>query len=285
MKLIYLAAPIDSLALRDNQPGDASRLVATRYETRVHLRSRHWVFDPSDAWSASSDLADGRVQEINDAALEAADGMLAILPRSIPTVGVPLEIGRARAAGKPVVVLSESMPTALMNTGAVWEQHIERAVATLTRMVAEADGQPAPVRTLMVSKAHPDAQAPTRAYAGDAGWDLYVDEDAEIPPRSAVDLPLGVAVAIPDGYYGRIVGRSSTHRKHGLHVVEGIIDAGYRGPLFANAWNPSGETKLIERGQRIAQLILTRVPAEEYVLVDQLPESERGTRGFGSSGK
>jgi dUTP pyrophosphatase len=131
-----------------------------------------------------------------------------------------------------------------------------------------------------------DAILPTRAYTGDAGYDLYTTETTVIPPKTVVDVATGVAVAIPVGHYGRIVGRSSTHRKRGLSVVEGVIDAGYRGPLFSCVWNPSEtESVTIEAGERVAQLIVTPVSQLDAYEVETLPNSDRGVRGFGSSGR
>jgi dUTP pyrophosphatase len=128
--------------------------------------------------------------------------------------------------------------------------------------------------------------APTKAYADDAGFDLYCDENIVIGPSTFVDVPLGVAIKVPEGTWGLLTGRSSTLRKHGLMVAQGVIDCGYTGPLFAGVWNMTDKPIQIERGMRLVQYILIHnaslnVEAQE---VDELPQTERGDSGFGSSG-
>lgn len=142
------------------------------------------------------------------------------------------------------------------------------------------------------------AHMPTQAYEGDAGWDLTICEDVVIPEGEGRDVRTGIAVAIPRGYYGRIVGRSSALRKKGVLVVEGIIDAGFRGELFCFAHYPmeplriqdpvgtaSGRVKILKTGTSIAQLIISPIPTVEWSEVVELNTSERGTSGFGSSGR
>lgn len=128
------------------------------------------------------------------------------------------------------------------------------------------------------------ATLPTKAYAGDAGYDLPVTGWHAIRPGEVIDLPTGLRVAIPEGYYGRIVGRSSTRRRRGIEVVEGIIDAGYRGELFVCAVNRNDRAVLVSAGERLAQLIPVAIPDLPTVQSADLPESDRGSNGFGSSG-
>jgi dUTP pyrophosphatase len=141
------------------------------------------------------------------------------------------------------------------------------------------------------TKLAPEAVVPMTAYPGDAGWDLHVLEPTWVAVNSGVDVRTGIAVAIPPGYYGRIVGRSSALRKKGLLVVEGIIDAGFRGELFSYAYCPPVTRNVttngvqLKAGDSIAQLILCPIPSIEWTEVDELPQSERGTNGFGSSGR
>lgn len=144
-------------------------------------------------------------------------------------------------------------------------------------------------------KLDPRAEQPTQAYEGDVGWDLQVLEDTFIRAGEGVDVRTGVAVALPVGYFGRIVGRSSALRRKGLLVVEGVIDAGFRGELFSFVYNPGidhlnanydgGWGIWLERGQSVAQLIVHRVEPARFVEVKQLEDSARGTAGFGSSGR
>lgn len=131
------------------------------------------------------------------------------------------------------------------------------------------------------------ARLPSRAHDTDAGFDLYVSESCTIAPGQFRDVPCGVAVALPEGSWGLLTGRSSTLRGLGLMVHPGVIDQGYRGPLFAGAFNLGRADQRVEAGSRIAQLIV--IPQDRLVPVesriDQLPLGERGSRGFGSSGR
>ena len=127
---------------------------------------------------------------------------------------------------------------------------------------------------------------PARAYAGDAGLDLAACDRVELGPGERALVGTGLAVAIPEGYMGLVAPRSGLATKHGISIVNtpGIVDAGYRGELLVNLVNTDRrETFVIEPGMRIAQLIVSPVPGVELVEVDELPESERGVRGFGSS--
>jgi dUTP pyrophosphatase len=132
----------------------------------------------------------------------------------------------------------------------------------------------------------PDAKLPTRAYPDDAGFDLYVVEDTDVPANQFVDIPLGVSVGLPVGVWARITGRSSTLRNFNLLVNEGIIDTGYTGPLFAGVRNLGNTPKRIEAGTRIAQIILHDNVTERFdaLAVDGHDETARGANGFGSSG-
>jgi dUTP pyrophosphatase len=127
---------------------------------------------------------------------------------------------------------------------------------------------------------------PTRAYDGDAGIDLAACERVELGPGERALVPTGLAVAIPEGYAGYVQPRSGLATKHGISIVNtpGLIDAGYRGELLVNLLNTDARRPfVVEPGMRIAQLVVLQVPQVSLVEVDELPESERGARGFGSS--
>lgn len=130
------------------------------------------------------------------------------------------------------------------------------------------------------------ARMPMRAHSDDAGFDLYVSTDVTVPPHGFKDIPSGVHMEIPNGYWGMLTGRSSTIRKRGLLVVQGIIDTGYRGELFSAVWNLTDKPVLVQKGERIAQFIVLPNATANTVLVrgDALGASERGWAGFGSSG-
>ena len=140
---------------------------------------------------------------------------------------------------------------------------------------------------LEVKKVRDSAVVPARAYAGDAGMDLAACERVELAPGARALVPTGLAVAIPDGYAGYVQPRSGLAAKHGISIVNtpGLVDSGYRGELLVNLVNHDDEQPfVVEPGMRIAQLVILQVPPVELVEVDELPESERGADGFGSSG-
>ncbi len=127
---------------------------------------------------------------------------------------------------------------------------------------------------------------PARAYSGDAGLDLSSCERVELAPGERSLVPTGLAVAIPEGYAGFVQPRSGLAAKHGISIVNtpGLVDSGYRGELLVNLVNTDmHEPFVVEAGMRIAQLVILPVPALELIEVEELPDSERGDRGFGSS--
>ena len=139
---------------------------------------------------------------------------------------------------------------------------------------------------LPVRRLREDAVLPERAYAGDAGLDLAACEPVELGPGERAVVPTGLAVAIPEGYAGFVQPRSGLASRHGIAVVNspGLIDSGYRGEIRVVLLNTdTTETFVVERGMRIAQLVVVPTPEFELLEVDELPESERGVRGFGSS--
>jgi dUTP diphosphatase len=127
---------------------------------------------------------------------------------------------------------------------------------------------------------------PRHAYAGDAGLDLSACERVVLEPGERSLVHTGVAVAIPPGYAGYVQPRSGLAIEHGITIVNtpGLVDSGYRGELRIILLNTDREHAFtIESGMRIAQLVILPVPPVELQVVDELPESERGERGFGSS--
>jgi dUTP pyrophosphatase len=139
---------------------------------------------------------------------------------------------------------------------------------------------------VQIRRLRPEARVPDRAYAGDAGLDLAACERVELGPGERALVPTGLAVAIPDGFAGFVQPRSGLAARHGIAVVNspGLVDSGYRGELRVVLLNTDrSESFVIEPGERIAQLVVLPVPEIELVEVDELPESERGVRGFGSS--
>ena len=141
---------------------------------------------------------------------------------------------------------------------------------------------------LLIKKLRDDAIVPTRAYDGDAGLDLAACERVELGPGERALVGTGLAVAIPEGHAGLVQPRSGLASRHGITIVNtpGLVDSGYRGELKVILLNTDEhEAFVVEPGMRIAQLVVMPVPLVDPVEVDELPESERGVRGFGSSSK
>jgi dUTP diphosphatase len=139
---------------------------------------------------------------------------------------------------------------------------------------------------LPVRRLRDNAVVPERAYGGDAGLDLVACDRVELAPGERALVGTGLAVAIPEGYAGFVQPRSGLAAKSGITIVNtpGLVDSGYRGELKVVLLNTDREEPfVVEPGMRIAQLVVLPVPPVSLLEVDELPESERGVRGFGSS--
>ena len=141
--------------------------------------------------------------------------------------------------------------------------------------------------TVNIKRLDSEVELPTYAYEGDAGLDLRANADVTIAPHERALIPTGLAIALPDGYAGFVQPRSGMALKRGLSIANtpGLIDAHYRGELKVIAVNLDPHEAIhIERGERIAQLVIQAVPVVHLVEVDELDETDRGAGGFGSSG-
>jgi dUTP diphosphatase len=146
----------------------------------------------------------------------------------------------------------------------------------------------AAVLELPVRLLHPDACPPTRAYEGDAGFDLVSVEAAELAPGARASLGCGIAIELPEGTCGLVLPRSGLARDYGVTVVNspGLVDSGYRGELRVTLLNTDrAETFHVEPGMRIAQLVVVALPQVAVTVRDALATSVRGEQGFGSSGR
>jgi len=130
-----------------------------------------------------------------------------------------------------------------------------------------------------------NSKPPTRNTPTDAGLDLYASEAALINGRGWKAVSVGISISIPDGFYARIAPRSGLAYKYGLDVFAGVVDSGYRGEIKVIIYNAGEKDYLINAGDKIAQLIIEKCYLWNTLIVDELNESSRGERGFGSSGK
>lgn len=137
---------------------------------------------------------------------------------------------------------------------------------------------------IKIKKLFEGADLPTKGNLSDAGYDLYSSEKVSIPAGATVLVSTGVAMSIPTGFVGLIWDRSSMGVK-GIHRHAGVIDSGYRGHIKVCLHNASCETYHVERGDRIAQMVVQESPHFELELVESLDDSDRGESGFGSTGK
>jgi len=137
-----------------------------------------------------------------------------------------------------------------------------------------------------VKRLRPDAILPTRATGGSVGYDLYAVEDVTIGSLQFGTVKTGIAVAVPGGYYARIAPRSGLAVKYGLAVLAGVVDNDYRGEVKAVVANFAAGTGdvTLRAGDRVAQIILEACATPPVVELAELPGTERGEGGFGSSG-
>ncbi len=258
------------------------------------------MFDPGDAFAIANVRRHGvmnpAIAAINALALDRADTVVAFLPAGVASVGVPMEIDRAVSAGKLVFILTDLEVSFMLNYNQpnVIRLPLEEssAMAIVHQMpglwstvMAEWDMTERP-EYLPVKLLDSDAKLPTRAYYDDTGFDLYTIGEHVIEPGSWLDIPTGIAVELPSNIWAMLTGRSSTWRNLRLNVIQGIIDPGYRGPLFVGVHNPTELPITIVHGTRLAQLILMGNYTREFAAIEvqELNPSLRGTQGFGSSG-
>lgn len=147
-----------------------------------------------------------------------------------------------------------------------------------------------PLEAVTVKRLTETATVPTRAHEHDAGWDLYADKSVHLSPGLRAIVSTGVSIAVPQGFVGMVCPRSGYAAKYGVTVLNapGIIDAGYRGEIkviLQHCMDVNyGQSLRIERGDRIAQLVIAPISTKNLIEVDELDNTERGDGGFGSSG-
>lgn len=128
------------------------------------------------------------------------------------------------------------------------------------------------------------AQTPEQAKESDAGYDLFSAIECVLGPKERKLIKTNIAIAIPDGYYGRIAPRSGLAFKHGIDVLAGVIDSGYRNEIGVILYNTGKEDFIVSKGMRIAQIIFEKCHNASFILTENLPESQRNLGGFGHTG-
>ena len=141
-----------------------------------------------------------------------------------------------------------------------------------------------PMESLKVYLAHPRAILPQRANATDAGMDISSIEDVVIPKGGRALVDTGIKVVVPNGYYLRVAPRSGLAVKHGIHVGAGVVDEGYTGIVKVLLFNMGDDDFGVTSGTRIAQLILEKISLGPVEQIFEMPNTDRGAGGFGSTG-
>lgn len=275
MSLVYFAEPID----QDRHDDLEAKFRATLVDLMATMG--HTVFRPATAWSVGKlDRASSTgVEGINRDALNRADLLVARLPLGAASVGVPMEIEHAtRTMGIPAIVVGTGGVALLANPNVhlVSEDFVE--FRDLFNTLADRKPRQKPIYHVGPLK--------PRSYAGDAGIDLVASETTVVPAGGTAKVPTGNRFQFPTGVWGWIVSRSSTFANWGLVVLPGIIDEEYTGELFASVFNPSDKPVLVNKGDRVCQIILfDNVTARfQPVQVDEIEDRDRGSNGFGSTG-
>ena len=277
----YLAEPID----------ESTGITSAQLRAALHMRGTPF-YSPRVAWQGLRAPFSPVIQQTNNVALASASVIVAVLPRNVPSVGVPMELQQARSAGIPCVILSDRTRKAsavFAEFPCMWTDSPEQAaMATQTHLHREPDTIPLftePAGVLVARYTTDDGSMPRTGKEGDAGYDLTCTADLTLDVGAQGQVPCGISVQLPDGYWCLIQGRSSSW-KRGISVKASVIDAGYRGQLWIDCHNIGRELVHIAAGERIAQLIPMQLPPRfDWQKVDGLEPSERGSSGYGSTGR
>lgn len=273
---VYFAHPIDNA---QNLNHDALEWV----RHQIIAQDGDVIYEPAQAFTVT-DVRDPRragmvINRVNATALGHADLVVAYVPDDVPTVGTIVEIIQAIELNIPVIVYGNRNSLVLAGLAHEHPEKVQLFDAEVAAPVAPV--APAGVLQWVGEPEH----TPTRAYPGDAGFDLTVAASVTVQPGENIDLDCGVSVALPENHWGLLVGRSSALRTLGLIVNTGIIDNGYRGNLFVNVYNPTGMDIVVGAGYRVGQLIPVPLFTGTAQNVQRLSSTPRGIQGFGSTGK
>lgn len=138
---------------------------------------------------------------------------------------------------------------------------------------------------LKIKKLSASAKVPSIAYHGDAGFDVYSDEDKTLAPGEHYSFATGIAMEVPPGFVALVWDKSGLSHKFALKTLGGVIDEGFRGECKIGLINLGREEMIIKKGDKLAQVLIQKVEKPEIKEVASLSKTERGERGFGSSGK
>jgi len=138
---------------------------------------------------------------------------------------------------------------------------------------------------IKIVKINKNAKIPSYVHDGDAGMDLFSCVDETILPKERKVIATGISLEIPDGYVGLIWDKSGLAVKSGIKTMAGVIDSTYRGEILIAIYNTSDETHSIKKGDKVAQMLIQKVENPELVEVKNISQTNRGTGGFGSTGK
>lgn len=304
--LIYLAHPIDQAQSFSSQSVAvhciADLLQAGSQQGHTFYRPAAAFFLP-EVHKDHDDMT--TLDRVNQSALFECNGMIAIIPPSVPTLGTPAEIEKSLMLNRATcIITTESLRKTSVQIAA-WASRGARVVLMSEQgrihnlNLADALGSlPDPMRIfeesaemvggappLLVTRKSSNAKIPTRAYRGDAGLDLAVVGEHDIKPGEYVMLPTGIKAAVPNGYWGFMTGRSSAWKDYQFDIRQAVIDSGYRGELMIGVHNRGSELRTVFTGTRLAQYVLLPAFLGDVTEVDDLPDHERGENGYGSSGK
>jgi dUTP pyrophosphatase len=137
---------------------------------------------------------------------------------------------------------------------------------------------------IRVKKMIEDAKLPTHGHPGDAGMDFYASQTVIFKPNEQTRVPTGVSIEIPEGFVGLIWDKSSISFNKGLKIMGGVIDAGYRGEIFMSLFNTSRNEVVLEKGDKVAQMLIQRFEHCDILEVDELSTTIRGEGREGSTG-
>lgn len=277
--LLYLARPID-FAHGD----EAANIIADIKDMARFFGFA--VFDPSGAWSHGAHH--NQTQKTNFEILKGCSAIISVFPSGVRTFGVPMELGAAHMLGIPACALVGTEASASVAIGQtvdvlidISDEHFRLDLETFLKGIRERSKQRA------IWEPMPDGQQPKTGKEGDAGFDLYFASDTNmtIEPGARANVPSRIGVEFPPDVWCMLLGRSSSFQR-GLLVAPSVIDAGYRGELFACVWNFGGSTVTIYPEERIAQIVPMPLLADRFEWSKGImSNSERGTTGFGSTGR